>query len=142
MRLVNVRHAVYDRWAPTAACQAPAASGPTQPGWLLGALTPHSTAAQMPSLFRAHCCCRRPHALEHPHHHGLRSTLKPARVPAVCSTQLPRHPLRALFGTFMASLLLTTTLNTLAVRFQIDSWEEGLQMAALLLVLDACLNAR
>lgn len=58
------------------------------------------------------------------------------------SAQLPTRPLRSLAGTALAALMLTVAANFLAVRFEVDTWQEGLQMAVSLLLIDTCLNAR
>lgn len=57
-------------------------------------------------------------------------------------TQLPQRPLNALVGTGAATLALTLALHFLAARFDVHSWQEGLTMAAALLVIDSALNAR
>lgn len=67
--------------------------------------------------------------------------LGPTNLPA-CSNQLPNHPLRSLLGTAAASLVLALAIQLLAVRFAIDTWGEALEMAAALLLIDTCLNAR
>ncbi|KAL4430690.1 hypothetical protein ABPG75_005946 [Micractinium tetrahymenae] len=64
------------------------------------------------------------------------------RGPVFDSTQLPSRPLRALLGNTAASLVLTAALNYLAIRFQVDTWQEGLRMAAALVLIDSCINAR
>lgn len=64
------------------------------------------------------------------------------RRPVVDSTQPPARPLPALLGTAAACLALTLALNVLAARFRVHTLEEGLRMAALLLVIDTALNAR
>lgn len=66
----------------------------------------------------------------------------PAPSHSVCRDELPLHPLRSLLGTAAASLVLALVIHLLAVRFAIDTWAEALQMAAALLIIDACLNAR
>ncbi|PSC75928.1 sodium p-type atpase [Micractinium conductrix] len=61
---------------------------------------------------------------------------------AFTSSELPLHPLRSLVGTAAAAAVLTTALNLLALRFGVNSWQDGLCMAGALLLIDICLNAR
>ncbi|PRW58432.1 hypothetical protein C2E21_2823 [Chlorella sorokiniana] len=58
------------------------------------------------------------------------------------SNQLPTHPLRSLLGTAGASMVLALVIQLLAVRFGVNTFAGGLQMAAALLIIDTCLNAR
>lgn len=55
---------------------------------------------------------------------------------------LPRRPLWSLAGSSTAALALTTSIYALVMHFGIDSWRQGLHMAAVLLVIDSALNAR
>ena len=45
-------------------------------------------------------------------------------------------------GTIVACLTFTGAINWLLLRFGVQTWHEGLVMAALLLLIDTCLNAR
>ena len=66
----------------------------------------------------------------------------PLPLPCTHSSELLLHPLRSLVGTAAAAAVLTTALNLLALRFGVNSWQDGLCMAGALLLIDICLNAR
>lgn len=68
--------------------------------------------------------------------------LAPSALPASCRNQLPAHPLRSLVGTSGAAVVFTAAIYCLTQRLQITTWQEGLHMAAVLLVIDTALNAR
>lgn len=74
--------------------------------------------------------------------HYLHLANKARLRPVYDSTQPPARPLPALIGTSAACLALTLALSVLATRFHVVTLGEGLRMAALLLVIDASLNAR
>jgi hypothetical protein len=59
-----------------------------------------------------------------------------------CSMGTPGRPLRSLLCTLAACLALTAVINWLLLRFQLHNWQEGARLAAALLLIDVCLNAR
>lgn len=58
------------------------------------------------------------------------------------TSELPAQPLLSSLGTLAACILLTALVNWLVLRLEVTTWQEGLTMALVLLLAEACLNAR
>lgn len=58
------------------------------------------------------------------------------------SDRLPLAPMPPLLASVAVMGALLTGLNLLAIRFGVDTWQEGLQLAAVLWLVDAALNIR
>ena len=56
--------------------------------------------------------------------------------------QPPKEPLVAVLVSLLATLALLVMLSYLAVRFDVNTWQEGMAIAAALWVVDAAVNIR
>lgn len=55
---------------------------------------------------------------------------------------MPENPLLPLLSALVSSSILMLLVNYLAIQFGVNTWQQGIKLAAVLWVVDACLNIR